>query len=98
LVRRDDLSPDGLAVDEAGTVWVADVSGSGSVRGFSAGGEEIGRVEVPARTVTSLCFGGSDGRDLYIVTADNRDDQDRGGTVFRTRAEVAGCPIPLATV
>jgi xylono-1,5-lactonase len=48
--------------------------------------------------VTSLCFGGPDGRDLYVVTADNRNDQDRGGTVFHARAEVAGCPIPLATV
>jgi sugar lactone lactonase YvrE len=79
-------------------VWVADVSGSASVRGFSPDGEEIGRVEVPARMVTSLCFGGSDRRDLFIVTADNRDDEERGGTVFRTRATVPGCPIPLATV
>ncbi len=98
LVRRDDLSPDGLAVDEAGTVWVADVSGSCSVRGFSPSGEEIGRIEVPARMVTSLCFGGTDGRDLYIVTADNRSDQAREGTVFYARAEVPGCRIPLAMV
>ncbi|MBO0731646.1 MAG: SMP-30/gluconolactonase/LRE family protein [Acidimicrobiaceae bacterium] len=98
LVRRDDLSPDGLAVDEAGTVWVADISGTCSVRGFSSSGDEVGRVEVPARAVTSLCFGGADRRDLYIVTADNRDDADRGGTVFHTRAEVAGCAIPLATI
>jgi sugar lactone lactonase YvrE len=48
--------------------------------------------------VTSLCFGGRDRRDMFIVTADNRDDQERGGTVFRTRAAVAGCPIPLATI
>lgn len=98
LVRRDDLSPDGVAVDEAGTVWVADMSGSCSVRGFSPNGEEVGRVVVPARAVTSLCFGGADRHDLYIVTADNRDDPDRGGTVFHTRAEVAGCRIPLATI
>ena len=42
FVQRDDLQPDGLAVDEAGTVWVADVSGSGAVRGFApsrAGGK-----------------------------------------------------------
>ena len=37
-----DLQPDGLAVDEAGTVWVADVSGSGAVRGFSPDGAEVG--------------------------------------------------------
>ncbi len=37
FVQRDDLAPDGLAVDEAGTVWVADVSGSGALRGFAPG-------------------------------------------------------------
>ena len=98
LVQRDDLQPDGLAVDEAGTVWIADVSGSGAVRGFSADGEEVGRIAVPARMVTSLCFGGADRRDLYIVTADNTADADRGGTIFRTRAEVAGVAVTPARV
>ena len=98
LVRRDDLSPDGLAVDEAGTVWVADVSGSGSVRAFAPTGKEVARIEVPARAVTSLCFGGVERRHVYIVTADNRDQEDRAGTVFYTRAEVPGCRIPLARV
>jgi gluconolactonase len=92
------LSPDGLAVDEAGTVWVADVSGSGAVRGFAPDGTEIGRVEVPARMVTSVCFGGADRRDLYVVTGDNTEDPDRKGSIYRTRAEVPGCAIPLARV
>src|SRR5205814_3549488 len=95
FVQRGDLTPDGLAVDEAGTVWVADVSGSSSVRGFSAGGEEVGRIDVPARTVTSLCFGGADRRDPYIVTADNTAEPDRGGTIYRTRADVPGCEVAL---
>ena len=98
LVQRDDLQPDGLAVDEHGTVWVADVSGSSSVRGFSPAGDEVGRIPVPARMVTSLCFGGPDRRDLYVVTADNTDDPDRGGTIFRGRAEVPGCTVALARV
>lgn len=98
LVQRDDLSPDGLAVDESGVVWVADVSGSSSVRGFSPDGDEVGRIPVPAQMVTSLCFGGSDRRDLFIVTADNRDDPDRKGSIFRTRAEVAGCAVARAAV
>ena len=33
-----------------------------------------GRVEVPAEAVTSVCLGGPDRRDLYVATADNRDD------------------------
>ncbi|MDH4148665.1 MAG: SMP-30/gluconolactonase/LRE family protein [Acidimicrobiia bacterium] len=98
LVRSDDLLPDGLAVDEAGTVWVADVSGSGAVRGFSPDGTEVGRVSVPAKMVTSVCFGGADRRDMYIVTADNIEDRAKAGSVFRTRAEVAGCAVHLATV
>ena len=98
FVQRDDLSPDGLAVDEGGNVWVADVSGSGAVRGFATDGSEVGRVEVPARMVTSLCFGGPDRRDLYVVTGDNTDQPPRLGTIYRTRAEVPGCPVPNAIV
>jgi D-xylonolactonase len=92
------LAPDGLAVDEAGTVWIADVSGSGALRGFAPDGTEVGRVEVPARMVTSVCFGGPDRRDLYIVTGDNTADTDRKGSIFRTRAEVPGCAVALARV
>jgi sugar lactone lactonase YvrE len=98
LVQREDLMPDGLAVDEAGTVWVADVSGSSAVRGFSPEGEEIGRIPVPATMVTSLCFGGPDRRDVYIVTADNTEDPTRQGTIFRTRADVPGCRVAMATI
>jgi sugar lactone lactonase YvrE len=56
------------------------------------------RIDVPARRVTSLCFGGDDRRDLYIVSADNASDAQRGGTIFRTRSEVAGLPVPLARI
>lgn len=98
FVSSDGLSPDGLAVDEAGTVWVADVSGSRTVRGFAPDGSEIDRIEVPARMVTSVCFGGSDRRDLYIVTGDNTDDPERRGTIYRTRADVPGCEVASARV
>ena len=98
FVGRDGLMPDGLAVDEAGTVWVADVSGSRALRGFASNGSEIGRVDVPARMVTSVCFGGPDRRDLYVVTGDNTNDEDRGGTIYRTRAEVPGCAMAMATI
>ena len=98
LVQRDDLMPDGMAVDEAGTVWVADVSGSSAVRAFAPDGTELTRIEVPARMVTSVSFGGADRRDLYIATGDNTAQPEREGTLFRTRAEVAGCPIPPVAV
>lgn len=97
LVQRPGFQPDGLAVDEAGTVWVAEYGG-GCVSGWAADGSEAGRVEVPAKQITSVCFGGADRRDLYIVTADNSEDRSRLGTIFRTRADVPGLAVPLARI
>lgn len=97
LAHSSDFFPDGLAVDEGGTIWVADYM-AGCVRGFDPEGNEVERIEVAAKAVTSLCFGGQDRRDLYIVTADNTDDPARGGTIFRTRAEVAGLAAALALI
>lgn len=97
LVQRAGFQPDGLAVDEAGTVWVAEYGG-GAVTGFGVDGSVQGAVRVPARLVTSVCFGGADRRDMYIVTADNTEDPARGGTVFRTRVDVAGVTVPLARI
>ncbi len=48
--------------------------------------------------VTSVCFAGDDRRDLVVVTADNRDDPERGGSVFRTRVDVSGAPVHPARV
>ena len=88
--------PDGMAVDADGGLWVAAYEG-GCVAHFDASGALVEYLEVPARAVTSVCFGGSDMRDLYIVTADNA-EAERQGSIFRTRAPVAGLPTPLATV
>lgn len=89
--------PDGIAVDEAGAIWVAIYDG-GCVARFMPDGKLDRKIAVPAKVVTSLCFGGKDRRDLYIVTADNTEDPERKGTIFRTRVDVAGVPAPLARV
>jgi gluconolactonase len=94
---RVDGRPDGLAVDAEGGVWVALYQG-GAVQRYLPSGAPDARITVPAHAVTSLCFGGEDLRDLYIVTADNTDDPARGGTIFRTRSELAGLPAPLARI
>jgi gluconolactonase len=89
--------PDGLAVDEEGCICVA-LYGGGCVARYRPDGTHEGRIEVPARSVTSLCFGGADRRDLYVVSADNTDDPERGGSIFRTCVDVPGLPAPLARV
>ena len=90
-------TPDGLAVDEEGGVWVA-VFGGGCVQRFTPEGALDLRVDVPATLVTSLCFGGSDRKDLYIVSADNTEDAARHGTIFKTRSPYAGMVVHPARV
>jgi gluconolactonase len=90
-------APDGLAVDESGCIWTASYGG-GCVLRFTPDGTLDTTIEVPAVQVTSLCFGGTDRRDLYVVTADNTADERLGGSIFRTRTDAAGLPAPLARV
>ena len=90
-------APDGLAVDEAGCVWVA-CYGGGCVTRFAPDGSVDLALEVPAKTVASVCLGGSDRRDLYVTTADNRDDPALKGSIFRTRVDVPGLPVAMASL
>ena len=89
--------PDGLAVASDGSVWVALAEG-GAVAVFEPDGRERRRLPVPLPMVTSVCFGGDDLRDLYVVTGSRGGPSDRCGTVYRTRADVAGLLRPLARV
>jgi sugar lactone lactonase YvrE len=97
FARMPKGNPDGLAVDETGGVWVA-LGGGGAVARFSARGELLSIVDVPSPFVTSLCFGGADRRDLYVVTLENGEDPARKGTIFRTRVDVPGLVAPPARV
>jgi gluconolactonase len=77
--------PDGLAVDAEGFVWVA-LGGAKAIGRFSPDGELERRLDVPAEFVSSVAFG--DGT-LLVATA---------GALLRTEIDVAGRPVPPATV
>ncbi len=87
--------PDGMAVDADGGIWVAAVR-VGEVMHFGNDGVLKKRIKFPSTMVTSLVFGGRDMMDLYVVTADNTEDSNRKGTIFRMRTDVPGLPVPLA--
>jgi xylono-1,5-lactonase len=89
--------PDGMAVDADGNLWAAHVGGRRVVK-LSPTGEELDAIPVPAKAVTSVAFGGADMGDMYIVTADNLDDESKKGTIFKCRPGVKGVPTPLAAV
>ena len=69
----DEGLPDGLTVDAEGCLWVALWGGARVVR-LSPGGERLGDVPIPASNVTSVAFGGSDLRTLFITTARTGED------------------------
>ena len=90
-------APDGMAIDAQGLLWVAS-AGAGCVARMTPDGEIDRVLEVPAKTVTSVCFEGDDERALYVVTADNTEEPDRGGTIFRMPVDVAGATVNPARI
>lgn len=91
---------DGLAVDRDGGVWIALIQ-SGTIVRAMADGTVDRRLPVPGGHPTSLCFGGSDGRDLYVTTAAPGAGEAvmkqaippaLTASLYHARADVAGVP------
>jgi sugar lactone lactonase YvrE len=92
---------DGLAVDGEGGVWIA-LIGTGTISRILPDGKVDREIPVGVGHVTSLCFGGPDGRDIFVTTA----TEDAGAAVvkqivperrtaclYHARADVAGLPL-----
>jgi len=84
--------PDGLAVDAEGGVWIAAVF-SGHIIRFRSDGTLDRKVQLPVKKVVSLVFGGPDLRDLYVVTAQSRNQK---GAIYRARSDIPGLPLAQA--
>lgn len=76
--------PDGMALDEAGNLYVCHAS-RGQVFAYDAHGDDFLSIDCRhiGRTVTNLAFGGADMRELYITVSD-------ANCVARARVPVAG--------
>ncbi len=81
------IGPDGMALDEQGTLYVCHAS-RGRVYAFDAHGEEVLSVDCRhiGRTTTNLAFGGPDMRDLYITVSD-------AGVIAHAKMPVPGRPM-----
>ena len=97
FAETGDVTPDGLAVAVDGSVWVAMADG-GRVDVFEPDASLRRSIKCALPMVTSVCFGGADLMDLYVVTGSRGTDRDDAGTVFRTRADVAGLPLAPAAI
>jgi D-xylonolactonase len=90
--------PDGLVVSTDGRIWVALADGGHGVAVYAANGELTDFIEIDDPMCTSVCFGGDDLKDLYIVSGSHGSSSDRAGGVFRARTEVAGMPVAKARI
>lgn len=88
-------TPDGLAVDEDGGVWVAMLR-RGLLQRFTTDGTADVAIEAPSALVTSLAFGGDDGKDVFVTTA--REPGGSDGALLETRSPIAGLRQPSARV
>ncbi len=92
--------PDGGATDEEGCYWSCGVSG-GRINRFSPARELIEYVELPVTHPTMPCFGGNDGRTLFVTSLrENLSEAElartpQAGGVFRIELHVAGAPAAL---
>jgi sugar lactone lactonase YvrE len=89
-------SPDGMAIDEEGMLWIAHYGGSGVYRWNPQNGEFLEKIEVPAPHVTSCAFVGENLNKLMITTAqENMSEEDlikypQSGDVFLAEIKVKG--------
>jgi sugar lactone lactonase YvrE len=105
LARRRLLSDrtdcDGLAVDCEGGVWIAQIE-TGTITRILPDGKVDREIPVNAGHLTSLCFGGPDGRDVFVTTAaegagaavvKQAVPELRTAALYHARTDVAGLPL-----
>jgi sugar lactone lactonase YvrE len=92
--------PDGGATDEDGCYWGCGIS-AGRINRFSPSGKLIEYVELPVTHPTMPCFGGRDGRTLYVtslrenLSAAELARTPLAGGVLMLEPGVAGAPAAL---
>jgi sugar lactone lactonase YvrE len=93
--------PDGAAVDVEGAYWCAMFEGQ-CLQRLSPQGQVLQTVPLPVRCPTMPCFGGADGRTLFVTTAREKRPADElaaqpwAGCVLQARVPVAGLPVNFA--
>ena len=78
-----DSSPDGMAIDENGHLWVAFCHGACVICYDPSTGSEVQRVDLPCLETTAVAFGGEDLSDLYVTTGKHKSEvEEHAGRLF----------------
>lgn len=98
LIDLPDATPDGLAVDEHGRLWIA-IWSHGEVRCYSPDGALVDTIVVPALHTSSVAFVGDD-LDLLLITSarteltpDQLAEHPLSGSLFLARPGCRGTPV-----
>lgn len=85
--------PDGSAIDADGYIWNCRFGGGCIVR-IAPDGSVDRLIEMPAKNITTCCFGGPDLATLFVTTASAmKDDSDRlAGSLFAIETQTRGLP------
>jgi len=103
-VSNNEGSPDGMAIDEEGMLWVAQWGGHGIYRWNPHTGKQIGKISLPVPNVSSCAFVGDKLEYLLITTAaqdlnpDELKEFPRSGDVFIAQPGVRGLPVNYPTI
>ena len=90
-----DAYPDGPVVDAEGHVWTGLYLG-GKVARFTPDGELEQTIDIPARDITKMAFGGTDLKTAYVTSATKNmepadmENYPAAGSLFALKAPVAG--------
>jgi sugar lactone lactonase YvrE len=98
-IKEPGYTPDGMAIDQEGMLWVA-MWGGGCVHRYNpASGALIGKVKLPVPNVTSCAFGGENMKTLLITTASVGLDNEQlqrfplSGSLFYITTDVSGAEM-----
>jgi gluconolactonase len=70
LIEFEDFAMDGMRCDVKGNLYIAR-HGKGTVVKVSPTGKVLQEITLIGKTPTNLCFGGKDGRTIYVTVKDN---------------------------
>ena len=89
----DPASPDGMAIDNEGRLWIAFCHGGKVVCYDPASSKMVEQINFPAIETTACWFGGADGGDLFVTTGIKPDSGEQlGGRLFVCRPGAYGKP------
>ncbi len=103
-IHTDFGYPDGMTIDCEGMLWIAHWGGGRVSRYNPYTGECMEEVHLPAKLITSCCFGGEELDELYITSArvgyteKMLEQEPYAGYIFKYKPGVKGLPVQLADV